>query len=43
MNTIRNTLSEAWESLAFRVLVLGLAIGAVPFYFLSMAVATVRG
>jgi len=40
MNTITNLLRAAWETYAVRLLLLALALGAVPFYFLSLAVAS---
>ena len=47
MNTIRNTLNAAiataWESYLIRLALLALALGAVPFYFLSLAVAHIGG
>ena len=43
MSTIRNAVSTAWESYLIRLAVLALALGAVPFYFLSLAVAHIGG
>lgn len=43
MNAIRNTLATAWESYLVRLALLALALGAVPFYFLSLAVAHIGG
>lgn len=40
VNIIRNLSSAAWESFAIRVVILGLVIGAAPFYLLSLAVAS---
>lgn len=37
MNALRNAVAATWDSLLGRVLILGLAIGWVPFYFLTMA------
>jgi hypothetical protein len=42
-HTLGSLLSAAWDSFAVRLTVLGFAIGAVPFYFLSMAVAHIGG
>lgn len=39
MTIVTNLLRTAWDSFAVRLLVLALALGAVPFYFLSLAVA----
>lgn len=43
MNTLRNTIGTLWESYTVRLAVLALALGAVPFYFLSLAVAHIGG
>jgi hypothetical protein len=40
MSNIKNILSTAWESTLCRFTIIALALGAAPFYFLSMAVAT---
>lgn len=40
METITTIVREAWESTLVRLFVLAVALGAVPFYLLSMAVAT---
>ena len=40
METITTIIREAWESYTVRVLVVSLALGAIPFYLLSMAVAS---
>lgn len=37
MNAIRNAVAGAWDSLLGRVMILGLALGWVPFYLLTMA------
>ncbi len=42
METITTIIREAWESYSVRVLVVALALGAITFYLLSMAVATVN-
>ena len=39
INTARAALGTLWDSYTFRLAVLALALGAVPFYFLSLAVA----
>lgn len=36
---IRDGISKAWDCYLVRVAVLAAALGAVPFYFLSLAVA----
>lgn len=42
-HTVGSLLSAAWDSFAVRLTVLAFAIGAVPFYFLSMAAAQIGG
>ncbi len=37
MKNITNTLSAAWDSFLGRVAILALAIGWMPYYFLSAA------
>jgi hypothetical protein len=39
MSTIRNVIATAFDSYLVRLALLALALGAVPFYFLSLAVA----
>ena len=43
METITNAITTAWDSYLVRLAVLALALGAVPFYFLSLAVAHIGG
>lgn len=40
MNTTTTIVREAWESYTVRLTVLAVALGAVPFYLLSMVMAT---
>jgi hypothetical protein len=40
LNTARAALGTLWDSYLVRLAVLALALGAVPFYFLSLAVAS---
>lgn len=42
MQTLKNLLSDVWESTMGRFAILVIAVGAVPVYFLSMAVALIR-
>lgn len=37
MNTIKNTIADVWDSLLGRTLLIGCAVGWVPFYLLTMA------
>jgi hypothetical protein len=39
-HTAASIISAAWENYMVRLTVLGLAFGVVPFYFLSLAVAS---
>jgi hypothetical protein len=43
MTTIKNAIGNLWESYLVRLAVLAAALGAVPFYFLSLAVAHIGG
>lgn len=43
MNILRNIISTAFESYLVRVATVCVVLGAVPFYFLSMALASVQG
>jgi hypothetical protein len=42
-HTAGSILSAAWDSAMVRYSVLAVALGAVPFYFLSLAVAHIGG
>lgn len=42
-DSLTSLLRTAWESFAVRLLLLGLAVGLVPFYILSLAVAALGG
>lgn len=42
MSGAREMLSAAWDSLAGRVVLLGLSVGWVPFVLLSMAAEALR-
>lgn len=37
MESLKTTLSETWDSFLGRIFILGLAIGWVPFYLLTVA------
>lgn len=37
MNTIKNTIAEAWDSMLGRLCIIGIAAGWVPFYLLTEA------
>jgi hypothetical protein len=41
METTTNIIREAWESYSVRLTVLAVTLGAVPFYLLSLAMATI--
>lgn len=43
MATIKNAIANLWESYLVRLTVLAAVLGAVPFYFLSLAVAQIGG
>ena len=43
MNTIKQAIVDLWDSFAFRLLILGLAIGIAPIYILSLAAAHLGG
>ena len=43
METLRNIISTAFESYLVRIAVVCVSLGAIPFYFLSLATASIRG
>lgn len=43
MTTLRETITDIWDSLTGRVMLCGAAIGWVPFYLLSLATAQLCG
>lgn len=43
METVTNAIRNLWDSYLVRLALLALALGAVPFYFLSLAVAHIGG
>lgn len=37
VETFKTTIADTWDSFLGRIIIIGLAIGWVPFYFLTMA------
>lgn len=37
METLKTAIADTWDSFLGRIMIIGLAIGWVPFYFLTMA------